>query len=189
MSFAVQFGYRNENDQSVIPFNLLSLNFAALLLKNNKLFRFYSVKFKVSSHFLNSKQLINSIQIFFYSFHQIVTCLRVDLIIFKNPFLEISIMERPPKNSSARDHGNVVTFHPSPDEKPFDIYIFEFKLDPIAASRNFAQAKMFLINLLQSSIDLHMGDLKIDLHSHNFFFHEVSNSNRINSLKFYFGIH
>lgn len=55
-----------------------------------------------------------------------------------------------------------------------ELYVIEFKLDPSASSRNFKQARRFLINLLQNYVNVHLGDEGINLHRYPFFFHEVS---------------
>ena len=45
-----------------------------------------------------------------------------------------------------------------------ELYVIEFKLDPSASSRNFKQARRFLINLLQNYVNVHLGDEGINLH-------------------------
>ena len=55
-----------------------------------------------------------------------------------------------------------------------ELYVIEFQLDPNASSRNFTQARKYLLNLLQNYVNIHMGDEGINLHQYPFFFHEVN---------------
>ena len=60
------------------------------------------------------------------------------------------------------------------DDEPIgELYIIEFQLDPSASSRNFTHAKKYLLSLLQSYVNVHMGDEGINLHASQFYFHEV----------------